>query len=409
MNAIRDDISIINDSGIIIQTTFKKDMYVNLFQTDPKQKAILLEIFNGKQFTGKQFTIDTSTKKLKKYTYQPTLDGKYIVKIVMYSRQADSIVNIIKLRLISIAQKHKEIKSVDIFTGEDKIFSIYNKSATINDDHKPLISDIYKKESSRIITEYENGKEIRYEYIYLDRINTNSDQNSAIRIVSDLSIENAILRTELIQSIVLSAIIIIVGFIILFINSRKLTTSVRNLTKNVLQIADGNYNIKADNKGNSEISKLSQNFNIMVEQLNIKLERNQQQKKKMQLCVDKLSNTNNEFEMLSMVASQASNSIMITDANGNFEWVNNSFTKMFGFTLEQLKKERNNNIINNSTTEHIKETIYHCIEAQIAVNYEHQVTLQNGKQALIHVTLTPILDDKGNINKLIAINSDISR
>ncbi len=122
-----------------------------------------------------------------------------------------------------------------------------------------------------------------------------------------------------------------------------------------------------------------------------------------------LKDINKELEKLSIVASETDNAIMIMDAKGNFKWINNSLTQTYGYTLEQIIKERGENIINSSSNPDIKIIIDNCIKNKKSEIYESFVITKSGIKKWAQTTLTPIIDDNGNVSKLIAIDSDISK
>ena len=57
---------------------------------------------------------------------------------------------------------------------------------------------------------------------------------------------------------------------------------------------------------------------------------------------------NKILERLSLVVSKTENIILILDANGNVEWVNDSFEKLNNLTFDQLLIERGRNIVDVS-------------------------------------------------------------
>ncbi len=124
---------------------------------------------------------------------------------------------------------------------------------------------------------------------------------------------------------------------------------------------------------------------------------------------EELKNANKEMEKLSIVAQKTDNAVMIMDTNGNFEWVNEGFTRMFGRTLEQLIRERSSSFIGGSTYPNIAEIVHTCVAERKTVTYESIDETRSGKKIWTQTTLTPILDRQGNLVKLIAIDSDITR
>lgn len=117
-------------------------------------------------------------------------------------------------------------------------------------------------------------------------------------------------------------------------------------------------------------------------------------------------NLNNiELEKLSIVASKIDNATIIMDPKGNFEWVNEAFTKMFGSTINDIKGK---NIISKSTPEHIKTLIKEGIKKKLPITYEFENVHDAESTKWIQVNITPILDENNELKKLIAIDSDIT-
>jgi len=115
-----------------------------------------------------------------------------------------------------------------------------------------------------------------------------------------------------------------------------------------------------------------------------------------------------ELKKLSIVARETDNAVLITDAEGNFEWVNEGFTRMYEVTFEQLIKERGKNIIASSSNPHIKDIINKCINENITITYESFYIKSSGEKIWTQTSLTPIFDNNGKLTNLVAIESDIS-
>jgi PAS domain S-box-containing protein len=122
-----------------------------------------------------------------------------------------------------------------------------------------------------------------------------------------------------------------------------------------------------------------------------------------------LSRINRELEKLSIVASKTDNAIIISDQKGNIEWINESYTKLYGFNLNELLREKGSTYIETSSCSDIKELFNIALTEKRTQIYECDVTAKNGKSYRIQTTLTPILDENQNITNLIAIDSDITK
>jgi sigma-B regulation protein RsbU (phosphoserine phosphatase) len=266
MDPRSEDIYVINKMGVVVNTTFENDRNLNLFSFGEEHKALLEGVFSGGEFVSERFGIESKTKRVKKFTYQPTLDGKYIIELGIYSPKADTVIQSIKNRINDLSTKVKSIVSVDLFIGLDSPFSL-NKNATIDPRHLIFYKSVLTTGKTYDFTEDTNGKPYHYEFIYMTRKNTNLYKESVIRIISDRSDDRAFLRKELMKFLIIFGIVITVVVILIYRKTKVITDPVKNLLDKVIRIADGHLDERADIVGNNEIASLSEQFNRMIEQL----------------------------------------------------------------------------------------------------------------------------------------------
>jgi len=115
-----------------------------------------------------------------------------------------------------------------------------------------------------------------------------------------------------------------------------------------------------------------------------------------------------ELEELSIVADKTDNSIIVLDPEGNFIWINEAFTRLFGFKMNELPPERKN-IYTASSNPDIRLIIKDCIENKKSNIYNSVNYSNTGAAIWVQTTITPIFDENGAIAKLITIDSDISK
>ena len=118
--------------------------------------------------------------------------------------------------------------------------------------------------------------------------------------------------------------------------------------------------------------------------------------------------SNLELQKLSIVASETDNAVMIMDADGNFEWVNEGYTRLFGFTYEELINNISRNMIGPKTPQYIKEKFDYCKNNIETQSYELLASNKKGNQIWVNVTLTPILGANGKVSKMVSIDADIT-
>lgn len=266
MNPIMEDIYIINRDGIVVNTTFEDDLNLNFFDFGEVHKNLLLNIFEEGQFHNERFGIEDKTRRIKKFSYQPTIDGKYIIQIGVYSSEADEIIDFIKNTTTQIAKKNESIESVDLFIIADTPFSL-NKNATLDEGQKILLNQAFVNRDTLSIDSTIRKQRLTYQYIYMDRKNTDLYKGSVIRIISDRTSDYHYLRIELIKFIAIFSLTLLLVILLIYIKTKVITEPIKKLVSNVNRITHGHLNERADVVGNNEITTLSKQFNRMIEEL----------------------------------------------------------------------------------------------------------------------------------------------
>lgn len=121
-----------------------------------------------------------------------------------------------------------------------------------------------------------------------------------------------------------------------------------------------------------------------------------------------LNEARTELEKLSLVASRTDNGVVICDEKGNIEWLNDGFSRLYGYNLEEFINTFDRNILKASNSSKISKILKECFETKRTVVYESKANTKDGKDMWVQTTLTPILDLNKNIHKLIAIDTDIT-
>lgn len=116
-----------------------------------------------------------------------------------------------------------------------------------------------------------------------------------------------------------------------------------------------------------------------------------------------------QLEMLSMVASETRNIVVITDPAQHIEWVNTAFEEKTGYKLEEVIGRRPKDFLRGPetdkqtverTNEHLKE---HKPFTESILNYT-----KDGEKYWVKMDVTPIFDDDGNLKRYFAIQEDIT-
>ncbi|MEJ7587235.1 MAG: PAS domain S-box protein [Ferruginibacter sp.] len=121
------------------------------------------------------------------------------------------------------------------------------------------------------------------------------------------------------------------------------------------------------------------------------------------------SASDHQIKLLAKVMSQVNEGIIISDRNGMVQWVNDGFTEISGYTLNEVKGKDQNSILDGpftdtALTKQMAERLFNG-EAVVEelVGYH-----KNGNTFWQSVSTKPICDDTGAIVNFIAIQNNIT-
>ena len=166
----------------------------------------------------------------------------------------------------------------------------------------------------------------------------------------------------------------------------------------------------------SELKETSQTVLLDAFRMKSEVERTQieknhykKQNEELEIIKTEIELKNKELERLSIVASETENVILILDPDGTVDWANPSFERLNGVTLAEYKKKHGNSIYEMSNNPDIRKIISDCVNSKTAVHYESANSLANGTTVWESSTLTPIFNARGQLKKLIIIDTDVTK
>ncbi len=263
---MKQDIYIIDENGVIVNTTFLRDLNLNLFEIDENHKQFLLDIFKNGKFVSEKLSLERSTNRLKKYTYQPTSDGKYILELGSHSAEAEEIVEFYRNHLKKLADLESGIENVDLFLGRDDPVS-FIRNTEIDPDHVGLYMEAFDSKGERTIRIKEDNRTLHCSYIYLEREKTDLYAGTMLRIISDRSGEQKVLLAELQRLLLIFGLSMLLLGIVIYVRAQKITKPIKSLADDAQKIEEGDIEIRTEVVGNNEITSLAEHFNSMMERL----------------------------------------------------------------------------------------------------------------------------------------------
>jgi serine phosphatase RsbU (regulator of sigma subunit) len=272
MNPEYEDIYVMSSKGIIVNTTFREDLGADLFSYGDVFKKYLVNIIDSGKFKSDLFAIEAKTKRPKKYSYQPTLDGKYILELGAYSTKVEEIIQAIEDVKSELKSETEGIIDVELYFMADGPFSMNKDALTVESQEKNLLNAFLNKDTTSFTVKV--GRQwYQYQYIYQERANLSEKpmsslyKGSVIRIISDRTSQKMLFKTEVVRFLAVFLLTMIIVSILMYRKTKVITNPLKNLVDNVDRITNGNLRERAEVTGNNEITRLSEKFNMMIAQL----------------------------------------------------------------------------------------------------------------------------------------------
>jgi PAS domain S-box-containing protein len=116
-----------------------------------------------------------------------------------------------------------------------------------------------------------------------------------------------------------------------------------------------------------------------------------------------------EFRKLSLITQETDDGIIVTDAQKRTTWINDGFTRMTGFTLDDMRGHRPVNILQGPEPD---PSILVWIEEQYALKKPFSFEVLNykkdGTPFWSLLSIQPLFDEQGNIIEYFSIRKDIT-
>jgi diguanylate cyclase (GGDEF)-like protein/PAS domain S-box-containing protein len=115
-----------------------------------------------------------------------------------------------------------------------------------------------------------------------------------------------------------------------------------------------------------------------------------------------------QLRKLTLAVEQSSNSIVITDLSGQIEWVNSGFTRVTGYTLNEVKGKNPRILQSGKTPAKTYEAMWAALSRGEEWRGELTNRRKNGSEYIEAVLIAPVRDTSGKINSYMASKEDIT-
>lgn len=149
-------------------------------------------------------------------------------------------------------------------------------------------------------------------------------------------------------------------------------------------------------------------FKIFVTQVRSHLE-NRIKSEKIQAQIQQISSSELELNKLSLIATKTKNSVIISDAEGKIEWVNEAFQEITGYKLDEIKGKKPKDFLQGPASDMNE---IERLSSALRNKENIETTLINynkgGQPYYNQLEITPVFDEQNKLVNFISIQKDIT-
>ncbi len=116
-----------------------------------------------------------------------------------------------------------------------------------------------------------------------------------------------------------------------------------------------------------------------------------------------------EYRKLALIAARTDNAVVLTDAAGRVVWVNEGFTRLTGYALDEMRGRTPGSVLQGPGTDPATvRRIRDCLQRGAGFTAEILNYHKDGREYWVAMEVQPLLDEDGRIENFMAIESDIT-
>ena len=115
-----------------------------------------------------------------------------------------------------------------------------------------------------------------------------------------------------------------------------------------------------------------------------------------------------QLKKLSLAVEQSPDYVVITDRQGNIEYVNPKFTEVTGYTRDEVIGKNPRILKSGESTSQLYKELWDTISSGKEWNGELQNKKKSGEYYWERISISPIVNNKGDITHFVAVNEDIT-
>jgi PAS domain S-box-containing protein len=385
------DIYVINESGVIIGTTFAPELGMD-FKTVPYFYEYLTKIRLSEGFFADRIIREKlGGGQLRKFAYMPTPDHKYITELGFAGTTFEDI-----NQHLDDQTQIKKIVSVNPYVEQ---FTVYNSMGRRLDNNsypeksvQGYLNEVIQNRKNLEVADTEHSRTIRYLFVDLKVDKYGSDPSRVVQITYSTQLIQDALNQLILFHLIIGIIIISIGCAIAFFLSQRITRPIKEIVDDVDIIARGDLEHRIGTTQSTEFAILENSINMMVGSLKDSLKQVKEGEILHREMIDQLP-----------VAI-----FMKSVKDGKYTFWNKASEQIFNLPATEA--------IGRTDLELFSQTMASMIDKEDNEARLNQVSISNKKiadkyrgQRIIHMIIVPIFDSNNTLQYMLGIGEDVTQ
>lgn len=220
-------------------------------------------------------------------------------------------------------------------------------------------------------------------------IEFNNQRKGTLKITADITQSWEALIAQWLAKLAVLSTIFLISYLILRKTSHYVLAPIERLATAIHEIIQsGDYSLRVDQQTTDELGLLTKEFNVMLAQI---------------------EDRDSQLQQSNEALAQVQEPVMLRDAELRCEYVNAAFTKLFGYTLEDLYGKKFSLRVNDQPgLELSQEESYAIARDQGVFRGETLRKTKDGNVLPMQRHISPIKNKDGNIKGYVTVLTDIS-
>jgi PAS domain S-box-containing protein len=384
------DIYVINESGIIISTTYLPELGMD-FRKVPYFYDYLTKIRMSEGFFPDRIVREKlGAGQLRKFAYMPTPDHLYILELGFSSPTLETL-----NQQLDDKNNIQKIVSVNPYVEE---FTIYNSMGRRLDNNslpdetaQGYINEILKNRETIVVEDPEHQLTTTYLWVDLKADKYGSDPSRVVAIVYNLQLIQDDLNRLIFSLIVTVVAALVIGCVLAYEISRRITEPIQKMVSDVNIIAHGDLDHRIGPTQSSEFVILETSTNMMVDSLKKAFQQVKDEENLMREIIDQLP-----------VAV-----FMKTGTDGRYLFWNKASERIFELKASEAIGKSDRELFSKDWVSAIEEEDKDAIRDRIRISNKKISNRSQGKR-IIHMIIVPIFNTENILQYILGIGEDLT-